>query len=73
MEIKISDTFLQLPGKKICQKLLSSFSISLTDEGMLLRDRAQDLVAMSDMIEQEFNSLDDITGGNIYFRLCCTV
>ena len=46
-----------------------SFSISLTDEGMLLRDRAQDLVAMSDKIEQEFNSLDDIIGGDIYFGL----
>jgi DNA-binding transcriptional LysR family regulator len=36
---------------------------------MLLRDRAQDLVAMSDKIEQEFNTLDDITGGDIYFGL----
>ena len=36
---------------------------------MLLRDRAQDLVAMSDKIEQEFSSLDDITGGDIYFGL----
>ena len=36
---------------------------------MLLRDRAQNLVAMSDKIEQEFSSLDDITGGNIYFGL----
>lgn len=54
-------------GKKLFVR--HSFSISLTDEGMLLRDRAQDLVAMSDKIEQEFNSLDDITGGNIYFGL----
>ena len=54
-------------GKKLFVR--HSFSISLTDEGMLLRDRAQDLVAMSDKIEQEFNSLDDITGGDIYFGL----
>ena len=54
-------------GKKLFVR--HSFSISLTDEGMLLRDRAQDLVAMSDKIEQEFNSLDDITGGYIYFGL----
>lgn len=54
-------------GKKLF--IRHSFSISLTDEGMLLRDRAQDLVAMSDKIEQEFSSLDDITGGNIYFGL----
>ena len=54
-------------GKKLF--IRHSFSLSLTDEGMLLRDRAQDLVAMSDKIEQEFNSLDDITGGDIYFGL----
>lgn len=54
-------------GKKLFVR--HSFSISLTDEGMLLRDRAQDLVAMSDKIEQEFSSLDDITGGDIYFGL----
>lgn len=54
-------------GKKLF--IRHSFSISLTDEGMLLRDRAQDLVAMSDKIEQEFSSLDDITGGDIYFGL----
>ena len=36
---------------------------------MLLRDRAEDLVAMADKIEQEFTSLDDITGGDIYFGL----
>jgi DNA-binding transcriptional LysR family regulator len=54
-------------GKKLFVR--HSFSISLTDEGMLLRDRAQDLVAMSDKIEQEFNTLDDINGGDIYFGL----
>lgn len=54
-------------GKKLF--IRHSFSISLTDEGVLLRDRAQDLVAMSDKIEQEFSSLDDITGGDIYFGL----
>ena len=43
-----------------------SFSISLTDEGMLLRDRAEDLIAMADRIEQEFITLDDITGGLVF-------
>ena len=46
-----------------------SFSIRLTDEGMLLRDRAEDLVAMADKIEKEFVSLDDVTGGDLYFGL----
>ena len=45
-------------GKKLF--IRKSFSIRLTDEGMLLRDRAEDLVAMADKIEQEFMSLDDI-------------
>ena len=54
-------------GKKLF--IRRSFSIRLTDEGMLLRDRAEDLVAMADKIEQEFMSLDDITGGDLYFGL----
>ncbi len=54
-------------GKKLFTR--HSFSISLTEEGMLLRDRAEDLIAMADRIEQEFITLDDITGGDIYFGL----
>ena len=54
-------------GKKLFTR--HSFSISLTDEGMLLRDRAEDLISMADRIEQEFTTLDDITGGDIYFGL----
>ena len=45
-------------GKKLFVR--HSFSISFTDEGMLLRGHAQDLIAMSNKIEQEFNSLDDM-------------
>ena len=54
-------------GKKLFTR--RSFSIRLTDEGMLLRDRAEDLVSMADKIEQEFMSLDEVTGGNLYFGL----
>jgi len=54
-------------GKKLFTR--KSFSIRLTDEGMLLRDRAEDLVAMADKIEHEFTALDDITGGDLYFGL----
>ena len=54
-------------GKKLF--IRRSFSIELTDEGMLLRDRAADLIAMADKIEQEFISLDDITGGELYLGL----
>ena len=54
-------------GKKLFTR--HSFSIALTEEGALLRNRAEDLVSMADKIEQEFLSLDDITGGDIYFGL----
>ncbi|MBQ3927334.1 MAG: LysR family transcriptional regulator [Clostridia bacterium] len=46
-----------------------SFSISLTEEGALLRDRAENLVTMADKIEKEFVSLDDITGGELFLSL----
>lgn len=54
-------------GKKLF--LRHSFRIELTEEGALLRDRAEDLVSMADKIEKEFLSLDDLTGGELYFGL----
>lgn len=52
-------------GKKLFMR--HSFSIELTEEGMLLRKRAEDLLSMADKITAEFASMDDIIGGNIYF------
>ncbi|MCM1056676.1 MAG: LysR family transcriptional regulator [Firmicutes bacterium] len=46
-----------------------SCSIRLTEEGMLLRKRAEDLVQMADKITGEFLSLDDVTGGDVYLGL----
>ena len=54
-------------GKKLF--IRRSFSIRLTDEGVLLRDRAEDLVSLADKIGQEFMSLDDISGGELYLGL----
>ena len=54
-------------GKKLF--IRRSFSIALTDEGALLRDRAEDLVTMADKVEREFLSLNDITGGELYLGL----
>ena len=54
-------------GRKLFTR--HSFSIRLTDEGVLLRNRAEDLVSMADKITQEFITLDDITGGSIYLGL----
>ena len=54
-------------GKKLF--IRHSFSIRLTEEGVLLRNRAEDLICMADKIEQEFISLDDISGGELYLGL----
>ena len=54
-------------GKKLFVR--HSFSISLTEEGELLRNRAEDLVTMADKIEKEFLSLDELTGGELYLGL----
>ena len=52
-------------GKKLF--IRHSFSIELTVEGMLLRKHAEDLLSMADKITEEFKSMDDILGGDIYF------
>lgn len=54
-------------GKKLF--IRHSFHIQLTEEGILLRKRAEDLVKMADKITTEFVALDDITGGDVYFGL----
>ena len=54
-------------GKKLFTR--HSFSIRLTEEGVLLRNRAEDLISMADRIEKEFVALDDITGGDLYLGL----
>ena len=54
-------------GKKLFTR--HSFSIQLTEEGVLLRKRAEDLVKMADKITAEFLTLDDVLGGDVYFGL----
>lgn len=51
-------------GKKLFTR--SNYSINLTEEGILLRKRAEDILNMVDKTMEEFQSLDDITGGDIY-------
>lgn len=53
-------------GKKLFTRGSGSTSLRLTDEGMLLRKRTEDLIAMADKIEKEFQALDEIMGGDIY-------
>lgn len=54
-------------GKKLFTR--HSFSIQLTEEGVLLRKRAEDLIKMADKITTEFLTLDDVLGGDVYFGL----
>lgn len=51
-------------GKKLFVR--SNYSIKLTDEGMLLRKRAEDIVEMFEKTKNEFLTMDDISGGDIY-------
>lgn len=46
-----------------------SFSIELTDEGRLLRDRARDLVGLADKIEGEFRSIDGQLAGELHLGM----
>jgi len=57
--------------EELGQKLFirHSFAIELTEEGVLLRKRAADLIEMADKITLEFMNLDDITGGDVYLGL----
>lgn len=51
-------------GKKLFRR--GSTSIHLTDEGMLLRKRAEDILAMVDKTTDEFRELNNITGGEVH-------
>lgn len=51
-------------GKKLL--IRSNYSVKLTDEGMLLRTRAEDILDMVDKTTDEFRSLDEISGGDIH-------
>lgn len=54
-------------GKKLF--IRSSFSVRLTEEGMLLRKRAEEILDMVDKTTGEFKALCEITGGDI--RIGC--
>lgn len=54
--------------EELGQKLFTrgSHTMSLTAEGMLLRKRAEEILSMVDKTEAEFNSMENIVGGDIY-------
>ena len=51
-------------GKKLFRR--GSRSVSLTDEGILLRRRAEDILDMVDKTADEFKAMDDLQGGDVY-------
>ncbi len=51
-------------GKKLFVR--GSHDIKLTDEGMLLRKRAEDILNMADRTLEEFKSLGEFTGGDVW-------
>lgn len=51
-------------GKKLFTR--SNYNIKLTEEGMLLRKRAEDILEMADKTIAEFKALDEINGGDIH-------
>ncbi len=54
--------------KELGQQLLirRSHRVDLTPEGMLLRRRAEEIVAMVDKTEAEFSALEDTVSGEVY-------
>ena len=51
-------------GKKLFVR--GSHDVKLTDEGMLLRKRAEDILNMADKTVDEFRSLGTFTGGDVW-------
>lgn len=46
-----------------------NYNVRLTEEGILLRKRAEDILDMADKTVEEFQSLNDVTGGDV--RIGC--
>ncbi|WP_312098245.1 LysR family transcriptional regulator [Niallia sp.] len=60
---QLKDLELEL-GKKLF--IRSSHSITLTEEGMLLRKRAEEIVHMIDKLESEFIAMEETISGDVY-------
>lgn len=59
---------LQELEKELKQKLLirGKYKVTLTPEGLMLRKRAEEIIEMVEKTEAEFQSINDIIGGDIY-------
>lgn len=54
--------------EELGQKLFirGSHNMTLTAEGMIFRKRAEEIISMVDKTEAEFNSMENVVGGDIY-------
>ena len=54
--------------KELGQKLLKrgKYQVTLTQEGMLLKKRAEEIIEMVEKTENEFKSIKDVFAGDIY-------
>lgn len=53
-------------GTKLLNRGKKNRRVTLTDEGMLLRKRAEEIVMLSDKTQAEFNASDEVISGDIY-------
>ncbi len=51
-------------GKKLFER--SNYGITLTDAGILMRKRAEDILAMAEKNTAEFAKMTAVTGGDLY-------
>lgn len=66
--LHISQPTMSKQIKELGAKLFirSNFSVRLTDAGMLLRKRAEDILDLVDKTTAEFHALDDVGSGEIF-------
>ncbi len=66
----LSKQFKELEAELGCKLFTrGNYNVHLTEEGILLRKRAEDILEMTDKTIEEFQLLNDITGGDI--RIGC--
>ncbi|MCD7844746.1 MAG: LysR family transcriptional regulator [Oscillospiraceae bacterium] len=66
----LSKQLKELEGELGCKLFVrGNYNVRLTEEGILLRRRAEDMLDMADKTMEEFRSLKDVTGGDV--RIGC--
>ena len=53
-------------GTRLLNRGRKNRKVTLTEEGMLLRRRAEEIVTLADKTQAEFNTTDETIGGDIY-------